>query len=83
MKILKGSLTETIYDWPCRSPGKLQTAAPKIRERTTYATNEVTYMSDKLGLHTVSNPLQDEFAVSLHLYTVSIISLDATPNFRS
>lgn len=94
MKILKGSLTETIYGWPCQHsehPADCATApdsvypstkhtcsdrsqimGPKelqIRKETTYEADQVTYMSDRLGLHRVSNPSEDEFAVSLHLYT--------------
>lgn len=35
--------------------------------------NQVAYMSDRLGLHSVGNPSTDpnDYAVSLHLYTVS------------
>lgn len=96
MKILKGSLTETVYGWPCQHskfPADCATApnsvypatehtcsarteirGPKellIRKETTYDAEQVTYMSDRLGLHRVSNPSKDEFAVSLHLYTAS------------
>lgn len=44
--------------------------------RTWYTTDQVTYMSDRLGLHSVGNPSTDpeDFAISLHLYTVSIRS---------
>ncbi|KAI9806367.1 MAG: hypothetical protein M1825_006482 [Sarcosagium campestre] len=34
-----------------------------------YGENEVTYMSDELGLHRIWNPDQHNVAVSLHLYT--------------
>ncbi|CAK4032330.1 related to Cysteine dioxygenase [Lecanosticta acicola] len=94
MKILKGSLTETIYGWPCQhadNPADCATApdspypstkhtcqAPSsptgsselnVRKETTYAEEQVTYMSDRLGLHRIRNPSEDDFAVSLHLYT--------------
>ncbi|KNG80260.1 cysteine dioxygenase [Aspergillus nomiae NRRL 13137] len=68
--VLKGSLQETLYSWPDQS--KLehgQISPPQIRRETTYCENQVTYMSDKLGLHKISNPDPDNVAVSLHLYT--------------
>lgn len=43
----------------------------RVRKETTYARNQVTYMSDRLGLHRVANPDKENVAVSLHLYTVS------------
>lgn len=98
MKILKGSLRETLYCWPCESgesatdcatssasvhpsaqhtcshaPSKdgRKLAAPQIKRSTIYTADQVTYMSDQLGLHRVENPSSDEVAISLHLYTVS------------
>ncbi|KJK62388.1 Cysteine dioxygenase type I [Aspergillus parasiticus SU-1] len=68
--VLKGSLQETLYSWPDKS--KLehgQISPPQIRRETTYGENQVTYMSDKLGLHKISNPDPNNVAVSLHLYT--------------
>lgn len=43
----------------------------RVRKETTYSMNQVTYMSDRLGLHRVANPDKHNVAVSLHLYTVS------------
>ena len=99
MKVLKGSLRETLYRWPCESGDSdvdcatsptslcpstehtcsLSTAgrsdkapsAPRIKRSTTYEADQVTYMSDRLGLHRVENPSEGEVAVSLHLYTVN------------
>ncbi|GKZ90430.1 hypothetical protein AnigIFM59636_002251 [Aspergillus niger] len=68
--ILKGSLKETLYAWP--DQGKLQngeSSPPQIKKETIYGENQVTYMSDKLGLHRISNPDPNDYAVSLHLYT--------------
>ncbi|KAK2736143.1 Cysteine dioxygenase [Myotisia sp. PD_48] len=70
MKILRGSLKESRYDWPQEE--KLRNGEPsplKATRETIYQENEVTYMSDKLGLHKISNPNPEEFAISLHLYT--------------
>lgn len=61
-QILKGSLTETIYEAP--EPGK--TCPPTMKRARVYAENEVTYMSDKIGIHKISNTGKDT-AVSLHL----------------
>lgn len=97
MKILKGSLTETLYGWPCQrgdNPADCATSASSlypstehtcsgrkenlephalsVRRSTTYEQGQVTYMSDRLGLHRILNPSEAEVAVSLHLYTVSL-----------
>ncbi|KAF9741975.1 hypothetical protein PMIN06_006432 [Paraphaeosphaeria minitans] len=69
MKVLKGSLVETRYAWPTihlneKEDHPLQTISERM-----YEGNDVTYMSDRLGLHRISNPNPNEYAVSLHLYT--------------
>ncbi|KEZ41069.1 hypothetical protein SAPIO_CDS7122 [Scedosporium apiospermum] len=65
VKILKGNLTETRYEFPKESEeGKPMTV---ISERV-HSENAVAYMSDELGVHRMSNTGSD-FAVSLHLYT--------------
>lgn len=84
MKILKGSLRETLYDYPdsgdtsritpaypSLSPIKAaaEAAAPTQTKQTTYTQDQVTYISDKIGLHKIENPSQTEIAISLHLYT--------------
>ncbi|KAK4938739.1 hypothetical protein LTR10_020842 [Elasticomyces elasticus] len=75
MKILKGSLKETLYAMPPEfttesavETQRSSTPPQPIRE-TTYIENQVTYVSDKIGLHKVFNPSSSEVAVSLHLYT--------------
>ncbi|KAJ5085815.1 hypothetical protein N7532_010586 [Penicillium argentinense] len=70
MKILKGNLQETLYSWPDTERIEHgETSPPQITKHTIYGENQVTYMSDKLGLHRISNPDPDNFAISLHLYT--------------
>ncbi|KAH7135105.1 RmlC-like cupin domain-containing protein [Dendryphion nanum] len=69
MKVLKGKLTETRYAWPTIHLNNAEQLPLAIEKETTYSTDQVTYMSDKLGLHKISNPDQTEYAVSLHLYT--------------
>lgn len=87
MKILGGTLKETLYHWPDKVQGesdhadsgvgsdgsdddeKEKSAAMKVKKVTLLETDSVAYMHDKLGLHAVSNPLDFEGSVSLHLYT--------------
>ncbi|KAK0254033.1 hypothetical protein LTR91_010498 [Friedmanniomyces endolithicus] len=91
MRILKGSLTETIYGWPCEGadgltdcatspthptghtcsaePEQLEPHALCVKRSTCYERGQVTYMSDRLGLHRIQNANTEEVAVSLHLYT--------------
>ncbi|KAI4867463.1 RmlC-like cupin domain-containing protein [Hypoxylon rubiginosum] len=64
MKILRGSLTETRYEFPDGDKEKQM----KLTSETVLANNEVGYMSDELGLHSMSN-YGSNYAVSLHLYT--------------
>ena len=63
MKVLKGTLRETRFSYP--NP-QIPSAGPKAIKETTYKENEVTYMADELGLHKISNPDQERWAVSLH-----------------
>ncbi|PAV60545.1 hypothetical protein WR25_18126 [Diploscapter pachys] len=63
VKILDGQLLETKFDWPHSDGEPLE-----VIEKTTYDTNGVSYMSDKLGLHRMENPSHSDGAVSLHLY---------------
>ena len=73
MKVLKGRLEETLYTIPspadevCRS--KVTPTPPAVQKQTIYSRDQVTYISDKIGLHKMSNPSSTEVAVSLHLYT--------------
>ncbi|MCJ1389528.1 capsule-associated protein CAP1 [Xylographa bjoerkii] len=74
MKILQGSLKETLYDWPDKSTKRTGLSAPlHAKKETIYEENEVTYMSDKLGLHKISNPEADRVAISLHLLIVLLL----------
>ncbi|PSS28287.1 hypothetical protein M430DRAFT_47306 [Amorphotheca resinae ATCC 22711] len=66
MKILQGELVERRFAIPKfpGTEGKLKQTA-----KAEYGTGKVTYMSDQLGLHSIANPSQSNYAVSLHLYT--------------
>lgn len=61
MKILRGNLTETRFQFP--QPD--QVGPMKVISKKTYKENGVAYMADELGLHRVTNEGSD-FAVSLH-----------------
>jgi hypothetical protein len=61
MKILRGNLTETRYEFP--DPENV--GPMKIKSECTHKENAVAYMADELGVHRVWNRGSD-FAVSLH-----------------
>ncbi|KAJ5344219.1 Cysteine dioxygenase [Penicillium brevicompactum] len=70
MKILKGKLQEDLYSWPDQKQIENgESCPPQLTKQTIYGEDQVTYMSDKLGLHRISNPDPNDFAISLHLYT--------------
>lgn len=66
MKILKGSLTETRYAWPTIDLNNSEDRHMQVITEKTYEVDQVAYMSDKLGLHRISNPDKENYAVSLH-----------------
>lgn len=61
MKILRGDLTETRYEFPNSDEAQ---PMRMISERT-YKENQVAYMADELGLHKIQNKGTD-YAMSLH-----------------
>lgn len=61
VKVLHGELSETLYHL---KPG----SAPQAYRVSNYTTNDVSYMSDNLGVHKMENT-GIEPAISLHLYT--------------
>ncbi|KZF22204.1 cysteine dioxygenase [Xylona heveae TC161] len=70
MKVLRGSLKESLYSWPDRNKTNEGIPSPlEIKKETVFGENQVTYMSDNLGLHKISNVSTDTPAISLHLYT--------------
>ncbi|KAF2716892.1 cysteine dioxygenase type I [Polychaeton citri CBS 116435] len=75
MRILSGRLTETVYGWPGEEVGC------SMKSRRTYGENEMTYITDGLGLHQMSNSSDTEPAVSLHLYTPPFIATHGCRTF--
>lgn len=72
MKILKGTLCETRYDWPKDYSSDSEyspNCGLNVSKVTELKAGEVAYMSDQLGLHRMYNPNPNEVAISLHLYT--------------
>lgn len=67
VKVLQGSLRETLYH-PPTGETSAEDDALKVRRVTDFHENDVSYMSDTLGLHKMENIGQTP-AVSLHLYT--------------
>jgi len=67
MKILQGSLNETVYEFPTSS--ETSESPLEIKKKTLYKENEVAYICDNIGVHRISNPDTENLAVSLHLYT--------------
>lgn len=64
MKVLAGQLHETVYHAP---NNEIDEEKPlKVKSSKTFGTNEVTYISDDIGLHRVHNPSSSHVAVSLH-----------------
>ena len=63
MKILRGTLTETRYNFPDEKKDKEEPMVVISEKR--YGENAVAYMADDLGVHKVWNQGSD-FAVSLH-----------------
>lgn len=67
MKVLRGSLKETLYSWPGQVQSESEVSnPPAVMRETTFNENEVTYMSDELGVHKISNTDPERVAVSLH-----------------
>lgn len=66
LKVMDGTLRETLFDWPSESEGVKEMVVKKV---TDCKTDEVTYINDSHGVHRVENISHVEPAVSLHLYS--------------
>ncbi|CAH8554037.1 unnamed protein product [Schistosoma turkestanicum] len=76
VKIIKGQLKETIFDWPKNFDAEKsnnsfmnQSDCPLVvKSMGLMNLGEVTYMHDNIGIHRLYNPSKTETAISLHLY---------------
>lgn len=66
MKMLDGTLTETLYAWPEESKKKVPMRELAVN---TYHRDQVAYINDSKGLHRVENKSHSDRATSLHLYS--------------
>ena len=69
LKVLEGSLVETRYHYPSSKPDRTHNQSPfKLIDTTKLDTNRVSFLSNDIGVHSISNPGVD-WAVSLHIYS--------------
>ncbi|CAH8653998.1 unnamed protein product [Schistosoma rodhaini] len=75
VKIIKGQIKETIYDWPKHlNPENSYNSTDEtnfplvVKSVDVLKPGEVTYMHDKIGIHRLHNPSKTETAITLHLY---------------
>ncbi|CAH8636932.1 unnamed protein product [Schistosoma rodhaini] len=75
VKIIKGQIKETIYDWPKHfNPENSYNSTDEtnfplvVKSVNVLKPGEVTYMHDKVGIHRLHNPSKTETAITLHLY---------------
>ncbi|XP_066269906.1 cysteine dioxygenase type 1-like isoform X1 [Branchiostoma lanceolatum] len=66
MKVLDGTLDETMYSWPSDSEDECEL---QKTETHSYGKDSVAYINDSMGLHRVENSSHTNTAVSLHLYS--------------
>uniref|UniRef100_H2YAV7 Cysteine dioxygenase n=1 Tax=Ciona savignyi TaxID=51511 RepID=H2YAV7_CIOSA len=64
MKVMKGGLTETKFEWPEDENSPMVNVGIEKVEK-----DEVVYINDSIGLHRVGNTSKTETACSLHLYS--------------
>jgi len=69
MKMLDGTLREVRFAWPEENAQSEEISEMKTVGEHALETNQVSYMSDSLGLHRVENPSHVDRSVSLHLYS--------------
>jgi len=66
MKVMEGDLKETLFAWP--ESGEEEKPL-EVKNINNYKKDEVTYISDEIGLHRVENTSHSNVAASLHLYS--------------
>ncbi|ELU07302.1 hypothetical protein CAPTEDRAFT_108042 [Capitella teleta] len=66
VKILQGTLRETMYEWPSNSSSESGMTKTEVND---YSKNGVAYINDSMGLHRMENPSNCDSCVSMHLYS--------------
>eukprot|EP00911_Craspedida_sp_UC1_P002776 UC1_evm1s2032 len=76
MKILDGSLVESLYEIPSSKTASPADDTPRQEEdvmlpfrEVEACCNDIIYINDTIGLHRVGNPSHADTAVSLHVYS--------------
>lgn len=67
IKMLKGSLQETLYNMP-NSSNEHKTKQLQVISRKSLIKDEITYLHDAYGVHAIENLSHTEGAITLHLY---------------
>merc|ERR1719471_1136930 len=71
LRVVKGHLEEAFYEIPQRK------SAIKLRFKQVHKAGGVCFINDDQGLHSVSNPLNNEWAISLHCYVPGYVECNA------
>lgn len=74
MKIVKGTLNETVYNQPKNgslSSDSLSNGPLSIQRDSFHGAGQVAFINDDIGIHRMTNPDQNDFAVSLHCESTS------------
>ncbi|MFI5205443.1 MAG: hypothetical protein ACHQVK_00735 [Candidatus Paceibacterales bacterium] len=67
VKVLEGSLKETLFEWPDENTESEEPV--KEKSANTYEMDAgVAYINDTMGLHRMENPSHTDGTVTLHLY---------------
>jgi cysteine dioxygenase len=59
MKVLQGKVQETVYN----------TVDLSVKGKNQYKTNDISYISNKKGFHSIFNNNENNISVTLHLYS--------------
>jgi len=72
LRVCSGSLEERFYNLPEHEDAEIT-----MRFAQTHADGEVCFINDEQGLHSIRNPTNNQWAVSLHCYVPGYVSCNA------
>ena len=72
LRVIKGSLEERFYEKP-----QYKNSAIKLRFSEVHKSDDVCFINDDQGLHSINNPLNDIWSISLHCYVPGYESCNA------